>query len=411
METIDKKTFESSANKFSPVRNLVFQGGSVKGIAYLGVIQGLEEAGILVKIERVAGTSAGAIIATLLAMGLNTNKLARLLRKFDFEAVLNDGQNSSINTHHKVLKTIQKRDQGIPSFFAKMSAKSVKIPLVTRVIKEFGIYEPDYIRQWIETVISKRVQKVTQGQQSGKHLTFSQLHQLVQAYPSQFKDLYMVGVNLDRQQEVTFSYDNVETQDVIIADAVQISMSIPQLFKPHHVYRLVNGKRCLDTFKEKYIDGGYFNNYPIRCFDKEKYSNPLSKNPEAHHVNDKTLGFRLVLKELKDYLNHISPAPNTIIENIAQYGKAALLGTLLKQESDHFLSREDRQRTIYINHLSISTLAFNLTEAQQSALIESGKRAWQEALQVKFSDENFMAIDSSAIEQPIENNLSFFNNI
>ena len=41
-----------------PFRNLVFEGGSVKGIAYSGALAVLEEHGILPQIRRVGGASA-----------------------------------------------------------------------------------------------------------------------------------------------------------------------------------------------------------------------------------------------------------------------------------------------------------------------------------------------------------------
>tara|TARA_Y100000815_G_scaffold226384_1_gene214278 strand:+ start:231 stop:413 length:183 start_codon:yes stop_codon:yes gene_type:complete len=44
-----------------PFRNLVFEGGGVKGIAYSGALAVLEERGILPQIRRVGGASAGAI--------------------------------------------------------------------------------------------------------------------------------------------------------------------------------------------------------------------------------------------------------------------------------------------------------------------------------------------------------------
>src|SRR5699024_7257619 len=53
----------------SQFENLVFEGGGVKGIAYAGAIAVLEKNGVLADIRRVAGTSAGAIMACLLALG------------------------------------------------------------------------------------------------------------------------------------------------------------------------------------------------------------------------------------------------------------------------------------------------------------------------------------------------------
>jgi len=51
----------------SQFHNLVFEGGGIKGIAYAGALEVLEKENILSDIKRVAGTSAGAITATLLA--------------------------------------------------------------------------------------------------------------------------------------------------------------------------------------------------------------------------------------------------------------------------------------------------------------------------------------------------------
>ena len=362
---------------FSMLQNLVFQGGSVKGLAYLGVIQAMEEAGLLKQIRRVAGTSAGSIIATLLALGLNSNELTSLLTEFDFKAVLSDGTNAIVNTRDKVLRTVEKQEQGYNTFFSKIPAKTVKGPILFRVYNEFGIYEGEYIRQWIEKIIAERVSKITHGHENGEHLTFAKLHTLTQQYPGEFRDLYVVGVNVNLGQETLFSHDNPLTQDVIIADAVQISMSIPFIFKPHYVHYCIEGKRLVDTRRDIYVDGGFYNNFPIRCFDKAKYICPNADNPEAFQFNSETLGFRLVSRAQKDYLEGIAESPTTALNSFWQFGQVLLKGVLAKQNSDHILSSEDRARTIYIDHLSINTLAFHLTTNQQQALIESGKRAWQ----------------------------------
>ncbi|KFO67772.1 phospholipase, partial [Smithella sp. SCADC] len=51
-------------------RNLVFKGGGVRGIAYLGALQYLYEHNYMQHVERVAGTSAGAITALATALNL-----------------------------------------------------------------------------------------------------------------------------------------------------------------------------------------------------------------------------------------------------------------------------------------------------------------------------------------------------
>ncbi|KAI8512053.1 hypothetical protein Bbelb_111530 [Branchiostoma belcheri] len=55
--------------------NLVLKGGGAKGIAYIGAAKVLDEAGILPNIKRFAGTSAGAITATLLAIRIKPEEM------------------------------------------------------------------------------------------------------------------------------------------------------------------------------------------------------------------------------------------------------------------------------------------------------------------------------------------------
>ena len=63
----------------SQFRNLVFEGGGVKGIAYAGAVAVLEDKEILPDIRRVAGTSAGAITAVLLALGASPQSVRRIV--------------------------------------------------------------------------------------------------------------------------------------------------------------------------------------------------------------------------------------------------------------------------------------------------------------------------------------------
>ena len=61
-------------------RNLTFEGGGVKGIAYIGAMQILEGRGVLPGIRRVGGTSAGAINALIFALGYSIAEQQEILR-------------------------------------------------------------------------------------------------------------------------------------------------------------------------------------------------------------------------------------------------------------------------------------------------------------------------------------------
>ena len=62
--------------------DLVFEGGGVKGIGLVGAVAVLEEHGYVPK--SLAGTSAGAIVATLLGAGYSGRELHDVIINLDF---------------------------------------------------------------------------------------------------------------------------------------------------------------------------------------------------------------------------------------------------------------------------------------------------------------------------------------
>ncbi|MCY8177299.1 patatin-like phospholipase family protein, partial [Bacillus inaquosorum] len=71
-----------------PFRNLVFEGGGVKGIAYVGALEILEEHKILKSIRRVGGTSAGAIVALLVGLGYSSCEIEQKLKEVDLKSFM-----------------------------------------------------------------------------------------------------------------------------------------------------------------------------------------------------------------------------------------------------------------------------------------------------------------------------------
>jgi len=68
-----------------PRIGLALGGGAARGFAHIGVIQVLEEAGI--KVDLVAGTSAGSLVAALYASGKSGKDLAQLAETMDEGAI------------------------------------------------------------------------------------------------------------------------------------------------------------------------------------------------------------------------------------------------------------------------------------------------------------------------------------
>jgi NTE family protein len=71
-----------------PKVGLVLSGGGAKGFAHIGVLKAIDKAGV--QIDYVGGTSMGAIIGGLYAVGYSANQIEEIILKTDFITLLRD---------------------------------------------------------------------------------------------------------------------------------------------------------------------------------------------------------------------------------------------------------------------------------------------------------------------------------
>ena len=76
-----------SAQK-TPKLGLVLSGGGAKGMAHIGVIKAMEEAGL--RPDYIAGTSMGAIVGGLYALGYSAHEIDSIIRRVDWDQVLSN---------------------------------------------------------------------------------------------------------------------------------------------------------------------------------------------------------------------------------------------------------------------------------------------------------------------------------
>lgn len=342
-------------------RNLVFKGGSVKGIAYVGVRAALEACGFPFEhVERVGGTSAGAMNALAFALNLTIKETKQLVLDLDFKDILDDAQSSVSRDSLLGVKETESR------FFKASRASSVAASALPQLSGHLGLYPGEFVRDWMEALIFHKT-KI-------RHCTFQDLHNLRMTTHPEFKDLYTVGFNLNTQVAQTFSVETTPT--AIISDAIRVSMSIPFLFQPHCPYYKVDGRRTRDESGHFWIDGGIVENYPVHLFDWGRYTSE-GIAPDVPHFNQETLGFYLTDNRKRDFLNARTgsvPLPERSISGIQDYAKAVfggLLGTSGREYNDH-VRRHENQRTIYIDHGAIDLLDFNLNATQTRGLLKAG---------------------------------------
>ena len=184
--------------------NLVFEGGGVKGVAYCGALQVLESKGLMPGFTRVAGTSAGAITAALVAAGCTAAELTEAMLDMDLTA-FEDG----------------------------------KLEGPVRVVEHYGWYRGKAFLEWMQGQVKAKL--------GSPDATFTDLWSLRQV------DLRVVATNLSTRSAEVFCV--ATTPSVPVAEAVRMSMSIPLFFA------------AVTYDGAVYVDGGAVWNYPIEMFD------------------------------------------------------------------------------------------------------------------------------------------------
>ena len=88
----DLMTPKDRSSALHNIENLVFQGGGVKGVAYIGVLEELQKQkpDFLPNIKRIAGTSAGSMLALYLGLNMELKEIKKLICDGDFFDFLDD---------------------------------------------------------------------------------------------------------------------------------------------------------------------------------------------------------------------------------------------------------------------------------------------------------------------------------
>ena len=93
------KVYSQQDNPKKPKVGLVLSGGGAKGLAHIGALKVIEEAGV--EIDYVGGTSMGAIVGALYAAGYSANQLDSIFRATDFVSLIQDNLPRNAKTFYE----------------------------------------------------------------------------------------------------------------------------------------------------------------------------------------------------------------------------------------------------------------------------------------------------------------------
>lgn len=191
-----------------PKVGLVLSGGGAAGLAHVGALQVIEEAGI--PIDFIGGTSMGSIVGAMYALGYSPKDMKDLLSEQDWESLLSD-QIPREDLTFEVKEHLEK-------YFFSFPLTSAGIQLPSGLVAGQNIINMLAGLTW--AAYDKR--------------DFSD-------FPIPF---LCVGADIETGQEVVM-------RSGVLHDCLRASMAIPTAFTAEEI----NGRLM--------IDGGYLNNFPV----------------------------------------------------------------------------------------------------------------------------------------------------
>ena len=201
----------------------VFEGGGVRGIGLVGAVYQMERSGYT--FGNVAGSSAGAIIASLLAAGYTGEEIYEEMKRVNY---------------------FKFKEKHLLDYFGIVGK-------LLSILFHFGIYSADYFEQWLTELLSRKGVYTFGDLKCGSHTGHCKYKLQVTASDITDEELLVFPRDFHKFGIMADMYP--------IAKAVRMSMSIPVFYEPF-ILRDQSGK------KHYIVDGGMLSNYPMWLLDE-----------------------------------------------------------------------------------------------------------------------------------------------
>ena len=329
--------------------DLALEGGGVKGIGLAGAVLVLSEAGY--SFPRVAGTSAGAIAACLIAAisksGKPMTELRAYLDQVDFTKFMPEG-----NLHR---------------FLDRLGGAAAEAADAAILAERIGIYPGTYLGEWLQPILDQlgvrtfADLKIEQADDPGMSLLPSQRYRLV-VHTSDITRENLVRLPWD------YPYYGLTGDDQEVAGAVRASMSIPFFFEPVTVsaakaeidVTMPDGsciRQCYGPGTVTWVDGGMLRNFPIGAFDRVDGRPPRWP----------TIGIKLSSLQTE--------FPPTKACSTALGVAIQALHTMMSEWDRYNVESTTAARTIFVDHGDLTATQFGLSADQKNELFLNGARA------------------------------------
>lgn len=330
----------------------IFQGGGAKGYAHVGALKAAEQRGI--RFVRIGGSSAGAIVAALVAAGYSADELldpskptgSRGVLDVDVGEILDAREYAGVTRAMRRYAAFSARPEpatGIVGWWRR-----TKLSFAPLVVARFvgGLVVPELafgigVYRRLGAVGTEPVERWLDGLLQAKAGTSG---------PVTFADLgmrlRMVAADVTNGEMRTFGFPGDERLSV--ASAAVASACFPFFFRP-----VRDGDRM-------FVDGGLISNLPVWLFDDER-------DDDTSHLP--TFGFRLVNDAL---VAHPAEPPTQFLRFAQRMAQTLLSGArnLEERRVDYYHGIDLRAR--------IGTLSFDAVRETAPKLVEDARRSVEE---------------------------------
>jgi NTE family protein len=304
----------------------VFRGGGVKGIALAGALAGFAEhpSKPVRRWVNVAGASAGAIIASYLALGHSAQEMCALLERTDFASF-----------------------QDFPLGSAALG--------VARLPFRHGMARGRAFEEWFDDVLGGATFAQVRSPEPGADGKPDWRLKLIAADVTNRRLLVLpndlVGYRLPGTSTP------IDPDELRISAAARMSMSIPYFFEPVELDDPVTGRSTI-------VDGGTLSNFPVWLFDVDP---ARAGRPPARPTFGFTLRGGRGLGSGGHLLRRLVPWP-------ARFG-LEIVHTSMDAWDTRFVSHSTRVRTLAVDAADVATTDFDLSPAKQQQLLANGRAA------------------------------------
>lgn len=390
-DKIDKKIFSDIIdNNGNQYIDLVMEGGGMLGIALVGYTYVLESIGI--KFLGIAGTSAGAINAIILAAhgeidSVKSTYCLDLISNKNFYDFV-DGGNASKNL---IKSFINKENAFITGFWGILESKDFLSKMGLNSGNNFYDWLSDILKQndadTTEKLLKKR-EKLPSGIQhrNGTNISNEKIAKRLSFIASEIT----TQSKMDFPKMANLIWDNPDTTNP--ANYIRASMSIPFFFEPFQIENIPNNDNSKDNWNNfvdyngtlpnnvVMIDGGIMSNFPIDIF----HVNSVPRLP--------TFGIRL---------SSDRKTPKKI-KNVIDLSMAMFDGARHIHDIDFIEKNKDYEKLIsYINTGTQNWLDFDMSDENKIELFISGVISADNFLR-KFDWENYKIIRKNLITENVE---------